>query len=114
MVRPRASRPSTRSRPLKTTPKAYLQQHRATETSVSLRVRPQLRDSFHARLSQFTVLDEDALGELVSFFQDLLVVDVGHGGDEALEEDEDVTDSQRSQLLQRPVPPFLPRQRRHP
>lgn len=36
--------------------------------------------------SQFTVLDEDALSELVAFFEDLLIVDVGHGSDEALEE----------------------------
>ena len=43
--------------------------------------------NFFLRLfSQFTVLDEDALSELVSFFEDLLIVDVGHGGDEALKE----------------------------
>lgn len=28
---------------------------------------------------QFTVLDEDALGELVSFLEDLLIVYIGHG-----------------------------------
>lgn len=28
---------------------------------------------------QFTVLDEDALCELVSFLEDLLIIDVGHG-----------------------------------
>ena len=38
-----------------------------------------------SHVSQFTVLDEDALSQLVSFFEDLLIVDVGHGGDEALE-----------------------------
>lgn len=31
-------------------------------------------------LSQFTVLYEDALCELLSFFEDLLIIDIGHGG----------------------------------
>lgn len=66
------------------------------------------------RLSQFTVLDEDALSELVSFFEDLLVVDVGHGGDEALEEEQDVTHTQRPKLPHYPVPPGLPGQGRRP
>ena len=46
--------------------------------------------------SQFTVLNENALSELVPFFENLLVVDVGHGGDEALEEEQDVAHAQRA------------------
>lgn len=38
-----------------------------------------------AYISQFTVLYKDALRKLISFFEDLLIVDVGHGRDEALE-----------------------------
>lgn len=45
---------------------------------------------------QFTVLDKDALCELVSFLEDLLIIDVGHGWDEALEEKQDMTDTQGS------------------
>lgn len=66
------------------------------------------------RFSQFTVLDEDALRELVSFFEDLLVVDVGHGGDEALEEEQDVTHTQGAQLLHQRVPPGLRGEGGHP
>lgn len=118
-VRPRASLPNPRVRPLNTTPKAYLQHHAAKE--------PRLEGSTHihassalwfiswaSSLSQFTVLDEDALSELVSFFEDLLIVDVGHGGYEALEEEQDMTHTERSKLLYYPVPPGLPRQGRHP
>ena len=60
-----------------------------------------------ACLIHFTVLDEDALGELLPFLEDLLVVDVGHGGDEALEEEEDVADAQRLQPDHQVVPPGL-------
>lgn len=44
----------------------------------------------------FTALDEDALCELVSFLEDLLIIYVGHGWDEALEEKQDVTDTKGS------------------
>lgn len=40
---------------------------------------------------QFTVLDEDILCQLVSFFKDLLHVDVGHRWNDALHQEEDVT-----------------------
>ena len=58
-------------------------------------------------LIHFAVLDEDALGELLSFLEDFLVVDVGHGGDEALEEEEDMADAQRLQPDHQVVPPGL-------
>lgn len=64
--------------------------------------------------SQFTVLDEDALGELLSLLQDLLVVDVGHGRDEALQQQQDVAQAQRAQPAQHSLPPLLPRQRGRP
>lgn len=47
--------------------------------------------SVNKPFSQFTVLDEDTLCELVSFFEDLLIVDVSHGGDEALEKEQNVS-----------------------
>ncbi len=62
-------------------------------------------------LLQFTVLDEDTLCELVSFFQNLFIVDVGHGGDEALKKKQDVSHTQRSKLFHHAVPPGLSRQR---
>lgn len=63
---------------------------------------------------QFTVLDEDALSQLVSFLEDLLVVYIGHGRDEALEEQQDVADPQGSESPQQPLPPLVPRQGRRP
>ena len=51
---------------------------------------------YHTKGIQFTVLDEDALSELVSFFEDIL------GRHEAMEEQE-VTHSQKVQLLCCPV-----------
>lgn len=50
---------------------------RQEEFSSALRLLPS--HFFHELFSQFTVLDEDALSELVSFLEDLLIVDVGHG-----------------------------------
>lgn len=66
---------------------------------------------FRSRFSQFTILYEDALRKLISFFEDLLVVDVGHGRDEALEEEQDVTDLKRSKLFHYFVPPCVTWQR---
>lgn len=70
--------------------------------------------SLHKSFSQFTVLDEDTLSELVSFLEDLLIVDVGHGWDEALEEQQDVAHTQRPKLVHYSVPPGLPGQGRNP
>ena len=47
---------------------------------------------------QLAVLDEDALGELLAFFQDFLVVDVGHGRHEALHQQEHVAQAEVPQL----------------
>lgn len=123
MVRPRASLLSPRVRPLNTTPKTYLQKkqkkkHMQARTKIS-------SEEFRAAESfltsgpflpplQFTVLDEDALSELVSFLEDLLVVYIGHGRDEALEEQQDVADPQGSESPQQPLPPLVPRQGRRP
>lgn len=59
--------------------------------------------------SQFTVLYEDTLSKLLSFFENLLIVDVGHGRDEALEEEEDVTHAKRSKFPHYLVPPHVTR-----
>ena len=69
---------------------------------------------FHNSFLQFTVLDKDALSELVSFLEDLLIVDVGHGWDEALEEEQDVAHTQRSKLPQYAGFPNLPGQGQFP
>lgn len=76
-ARPRASLLSPRIRALNTTPKKYLQDR--PRTGAGLDWIKALSVALALPLSQFTVLDEDALGELLSFFEDLLVVNVGHG-----------------------------------
>lgn len=118
-MRPRASLPSPSVRALNTTPKTYLQQqnrkHRAEVRAEEPPLSPLTMDLFcRIFLSQFTVLDEDAFRDLVSLFQDLLVVDVGHGRDEALEQQQDVAHAQRPQLVHHLVPPGLSRQGRRP
>lgn len=114
IVRPRASLPSPRVRALNTTPKTYLQQQSREIKSGHQPRASCFRIYSTSSFSQFAVLDEDALCELVSLFEDLLIVDVGHGRNKALEEEQHVAHTQRSKLLQCPVPPLLPRQGCHP
>lgn len=110
-MRPRASLPTPRVKPLNTTPKAYLQHHTEHHEFQSHTFASTAGFFYTSGSPQFTVLDEDALCELLSLFEDLLVVDVGHRGDKALQQNQDVAHAQISKFLQHPVLPGLTRKR---